>query len=406
MKKINLFFVAMFFATLTFSQTVSNFDSLPLGVDTFWNGSNLSGGFSNGNAFFENQYDTSFGGYWSGGFIYSDVTNDTTAGYTNSASAITGMGATGSKNYAVAYDAGNAKVILTGNAAGKGLEGVYITNSTYAYLSMKNGDNFEPKFDSSDWFLLTIRGWKNGDTLDNPINFYLADFRAGDSTQHYIVHTWQWVNLLALGNVDSLIFSLSSSKNDSFGMLTPAYFCIDNFTTSNLKNEEDTILYTQDTLINVLAGQDTAGLSPATVRVLSNTSGSSQVVDSANNIWYIPQIGVQAMDTVTYVICNAQNQCDTALLIMDLRGVEGIKDIISFNTRAFPNPFTGTVSILHPTGIHQINVYDIEGSLVRQIQGQAGEQVTQLDCSNLPAGVYLVKLFADEGVGITRIIKQ
>jgi hypothetical protein len=37
-----------------------------------------------------------------------------------------------------------------------------------------------------------------------------------------------WVDLTSLGNTDSLSFSLSSSQTDSLGMLTPAFFCIDN----------------------------------------------------------------------------------------------------------------------------------------------------------------------------------
>ena len=40
------------------------------------------------------------------------------------------------------------------------------------------------------------------------------------------------MNLLSLGHVDSLQFSLSSSDTGGFGMNTPAYFCMDNFTTN------------------------------------------------------------------------------------------------------------------------------------------------------------------------------
>ena len=63
------------------------------------------------------------------------------------------------------------------------------------------------------------------------VTFYLADYRFADNDSDYIVKTWQWVNLLPLGHVDSLIFSLTSSDNGPAGMNTPAYFCIDNFTT-------------------------------------------------------------------------------------------------------------------------------------------------------------------------------
>lgn len=43
--------------------------------------------------------------------------------------------------------------------------------------------------------------------------------------------TWQWVDCTNLGVVDSVTFFLYSSDVGSFGMNTPAFFSIDNFTT-------------------------------------------------------------------------------------------------------------------------------------------------------------------------------
>ena len=62
------------------------------------------------------------------------------------------------------------------------------------------------------------------------VDFYLADYRFADNSEDYIVKDWTFVSLEALGDVDSLLFSLTSTDNDSmFGMNTPAYFCMDNF---------------------------------------------------------------------------------------------------------------------------------------------------------------------------------
>jgi hypothetical protein len=61
------------------------------------------------------------------------------------------------------------------------------------------------------------------------VEFYLADFRFADNSQDYILDSWGFVDLSALGTVDFLEFDLSSSDNGAFGMNTPGYFALDNF---------------------------------------------------------------------------------------------------------------------------------------------------------------------------------
>src|SRR3954465_8309347 len=98
MKKFNILLCALFFAAPIFSQTISTFENLTLPADSFWDGSDLSGGFSNGNANFVNDYDTTYHS-WSG-FSYSNKKDSITAGYGNQYAAVTGGGYNGSANYA------------------------------------------------------------------------------------------------------------------------------------------------------------------------------------------------------------------------------------------------------------------------------------------------------------------
>src|SRR4051812_21589797 len=89
------------------AQTVSTFDSLPLAhADTFYTNYTASGtdvGFDNGMAHFPCIYDTSFGGLWTAGFAYSNMTDSVTSGYLNQYSAKTGIGYGGSHQYAVVH---------------------------------------------------------------------------------------------------------------------------------------------------------------------------------------------------------------------------------------------------------------------------------------------------------------
>lgn len=220
------------------AQTISNFDSLPLIENSYWNGSEKPFGttFESGNAVFPNYYDTSFGGFWSSGWAYSNKKDRTTAGFSNIYSAITAEGFDSSKIYAIGTQ--GSKIYLKSQAIGKVISGFYVTNSTYAALSMKNGDDFAKRFggpsgNDEDWFKITVKKWQGGIMGSDSVDFYLADFRFNDNSKDYIVRDWQWVDLSALGNVDSLQFQLSSSDVGIYGMNTPAFFCIDNFTTSD-----------------------------------------------------------------------------------------------------------------------------------------------------------------------------
>ena len=92
----------------SFAQgVVSSFDTFYLSKqDTFYlnyNNPLTDVGFDDGLAHFPCYYDTAFGGYWSSGFAYSNMTDTVTSGFMNEYSAKTGIGYNGSPNYAVFY---------------------------------------------------------------------------------------------------------------------------------------------------------------------------------------------------------------------------------------------------------------------------------------------------------------
>lgn len=223
------------------AQTTSDLQNLTLSPNTFYNGSNGTptvtsvNTFTSGNCIFPNKWNGS--GYWESGWSYSNMKDSTTAGYSNQYSVRSAVGYTNSSNYSVAQ--GDAKLKFNASAQGKQMSGFYVNNSTYAALSMKNGDMFAKKFggvsgNDPDWFKLKVQKYLGGILAPDSVIFYLADFRFTNNTQDYIVKNWQFVNLTSLGNVDSLVFKLTSSDNSGGYMNTPNYFCLDNFTTLNV----------------------------------------------------------------------------------------------------------------------------------------------------------------------------
>ncbi|MCG9881789.1 MAG: DUF4465 domain-containing protein [Bacteroidia bacterium] len=224
-------FLLLVLSTTSKAQSSATFENISLAPNSYYNGSDFAGGFKSGDFYFQNSYDSSFGGFWSG-FSVSNVKDDSTKGFMNQYSAITG-GGLNSENYGVFY--GNGKIKLEGNAIGKVVNGFYITNSTYAYYDMKEGSTFTKKFggvsgNDPDYFKVEISAWKNsGNPADTSVEIYLADFRFSNNTDDYILNTWKWVDLSSFGAVDSFAFNFYSSDTGDFGINTPLYFCLDNF---------------------------------------------------------------------------------------------------------------------------------------------------------------------------------
>ncbi len=214
---------------------VATFEDVGLAPGSFTNNGGPSGFFVSGGNAFNNSFSPAFGGIWHGWAI-STMTDTTTPGFTNQYSAITGCGANGSLTYAVAFPFAEAPLTdpfhpndsFVNLAAGTKPVSVQVTNTTYDYFSMLNGDAFTHKFGSGDFFRLTITGYDGsngtGGTIGE-VDFYLADFQG---TDHYIVNTWETVDLSSLAGAQSLRFGLQSSDNDPvFGMNTPAFFALD-----------------------------------------------------------------------------------------------------------------------------------------------------------------------------------
>lgn len=202
-------------------ETLINQNNLKLKADTFWNGSDLSGGFTIGNAFFPNSYEAQYLA-WTG-FAYSDqhdtvtVTNATDYNYQY----YLDVAEAASDIFIIAYAADSANVTFLKPMNQVNLN---IANDTYVAISMRNGDSFAKKFSSGDWFKVTITGYSKNIRVGST-TAYLADFR---TAPYYILNKWLNVNLSSFGTVDELSFKLSSSDTGAYGMNTPAYFCLEN----------------------------------------------------------------------------------------------------------------------------------------------------------------------------------
>ncbi len=228
MKCFYLFLVLGALSGKLVAQAPVDFEDVVLPSSGVWNGSDNSGSFRSGGMLFYNSYSSEYGS-WSG-FACSDHHDTLTAGYDNQYSSIAGGGYGGSGHFAVAFDYGHIKIELDDPST---VAGMFLTNSTYAFLTLRDGNAYAKKFggasgDDPDFFRVVISGIDARGDTSGTVLFYLADFRADDRKEDYIVRSWEWVDLTSLGEVASLRFSLESSDMGPYGMNTPGYFCIDN----------------------------------------------------------------------------------------------------------------------------------------------------------------------------------
>ena len=227
------------------SEFIVDFEDVGSGLSSeqFYNGSDGAGGFESQSVQFNNTHGTSGGFEFWDGWSYSNITDNTTAGFGNQYSAAAGSGAAASQTYGVAFS-DTATV-----AATKAREIIFdfsITNTTYAAISMRDGDAFGKQFggdsgNDEDFFKIDIEGFDAGGNPTGSQEFYLADYRFADNSFDYIITDWTTIDVSQL-NAQRLEFRFSGSDVGQFGLNTPAYFAADNFRIVESVPEPNSIL--------------------------------------------------------------------------------------------------------------------------------------------------------------------
>ena len=200
-------------AAFAMAQEPATFEDVPLGSGGIWQPPVGDNEMPSGGWLFTNstQY-----GYW-GGFTASNRTDLNQSGLDAQYTAAAGCGYDGSTQYAVAYTMGVQTDVYATDGQLHTVTGCYVTNNLWTYQDILQGGYGELPYGGTtgndpDWFKVTATG-KN----------------ASGNEEDYVLNTWEWFDLSPLGNVATISFSLSSSRGSGYNMITPAYFCMDNF---------------------------------------------------------------------------------------------------------------------------------------------------------------------------------
>lgn len=228
MKK-SILFVAALVMTFTACQknepekalAVADFENINLAAESVYHMSE-SGVFESGDFRFQQEVNVSDWGTYYFGNIVSTKTGKTYDEYADS-----------DKSAAGGAHAGQKFVVWTGSYAGLDsvflkeaavVPGFYVCNTPWVVEAILNGDGMSDDggapFGDNDYFTLTIHGSLNGKAVNSEVTVELAKGKT-------YIQEWTYVDLSSLGKVDAITFSLASSKKNSSGMTTPAYFAFD-----------------------------------------------------------------------------------------------------------------------------------------------------------------------------------
>lgn len=125
------------------------------------------------------------------------------------------------------------------NVSGEEEEGwfnsVWITNTTYAFYSILNGNGFNTPLNEENkgWFKVQFIAFKDDDPTGKAVGFteaYLANFDPEQADGYLgIIDEWIKVDLSMLPKASILVINFTGSDTGDYGLNTPAYCALDKF---------------------------------------------------------------------------------------------------------------------------------------------------------------------------------
>ena len=410
-------------AEVTVTIGTATFDDVALGANGYWQGESGDNEMFSGGWIFTNYYMPDYM-FW-GGFTASNHTDLNQSGLSAQYTAATGGGYDGSSQYGVAYCMGVQTDVYASDNASHTVTGCYVTNNLWAYQNMHDGDATATAFggptgNDPDWFKLTATGKNASGQTVGTAEFYLADYRFANNEEDYILNTWEWFDLSTLGAVHTISFSLSSSKNNSGGMITPAYFCIENFNGEGptpptppqdlppyIANPVDDVIfneYPQTIQINLegVATDDDDPDEAITYSIVSNSNPTELTATLNGKTLNLTRLSTQEGSAHLTLRATSDGQYVDFEINAIMHFVYDAVQEKPFKIEIYPNPATDFIIVEteHVASIQGIEIYDTTG------RKAISTTETKVDVSALPQGVYILSIVTESQKIVKRIVKE
>jgi len=86
---------------------------------------------------------------------------------------------------------------------------------------------------------------------------------------------------------------------------------------------------------------------------------------------------------------------------LELAPIAGISDNASFEFSMYPNPSDKFISIISENVIDQVNIYSLQGNLIKNTS-----EIELIDVSNLSSGIYFIEAISEYGKSVQKLIKN
>ena len=404
---------------VTVTVGTATFDDITLGTNGYWQGEDGNNEMFSGGWIFTNYYSQSYS-FW-GGFTASNHTDLTQTGMDAQYTAITAGGYDGSAQFGVAYTYGAQTDVYASDGQAHTVTGCYVTNNLWAYQSITEGDYSSTPFGGTtgndpDWFKLTATGKNASGQTIGTLDFYLADYRFSNNEEDYVVDTWEWFDLSPLGNVHTITFSLSSTKENAYGMLTPAYFCIDDFNGTApgqpqdeppyvVNPAEDVVFneFPQSIQVNLdgVATDDDDPDDQITYSIVSNSNSAELTATMNGNMLNLTRLSREAGTSHLVLRATSDGQYVDFEINVTMNYVpDGIEENENVTISIYPNPAHDYICVETRliASVQCVDLYDITGRKV------LSSTETEINVGALPEGVYFVTVLTENHKFVEKII--
>jgi hypothetical protein len=114
------------------------------------------------------------------------------------------------------------------------------------------------------------------------------------------------------------------------------------------------------------------------------------------------------IEVVRYYTCQTFKSTDEDIFTSNIGYSKplGIVENTDNHILVYPNPAKQTLHILLPksTGIYKLGIYSVDGNKLGEMNLALPENI--LDISNLPSGLYFVRISGDQAVSVMKILKE
>lgn len=390
---------------------IATFDDLYLSEESHWCGDvndedYTSGSFISGSFEFNNSYMSDWNSW--AFFGYSNHTSTSFSNYMNDQwNSAVGHGVDDSSNYGIVFVSnfmGKTRSIVTNREEGDVIPGMYVTNSAWVVNAIEHGDGMsEGAFGHGDNLMLKLKGI-GADGVERTLDIPLADYTSEDESEHWYLDTWQWVDLSGLGQVVSVEWDMSSTKNNSYGMTTPAYVCVDNLGAECPVKEVPQV----NLSVNDEVPTDSFDVSryftfvPNEGRVSYSVDADIEglTLDGDNLVYSGP--ADREMTVLVSALQRGRREWVKIPVKVALRP-SGVESVEMTDVKMYPNPADSYINVSAGSDLYSIQIISMDGRNVMSIDDINGEYV--VDVNGLSEGAYIVRFVTlDNRTAVRRLI--